>query len=114
VAEAVKTAVVVTGSVHRAESPVLMKGKPAAMKYPGWSLSRKAVATGGVLSDGGLFALGLRFGSVTGFMEPAPSPKPRPRAKILAAQRYIFSVNALATSAWRKNHGTTLATNPGW
>jgi len=31
-------------------------------------------------------------------MEPAPSPKPRPRAKILAAQRYIFSVNALKFS----------------
>jgi len=33
--EAVKTAVVVTASVHRAESPVLMKGKQAAVKYPG-------------------------------------------------------------------------------
>jgi len=45
--------------------------------------------------DGGLFVLGLRFGSVTGFMEPAPSPKPCPRPKILAAQPYIFAVNAL-------------------
>jgi len=39
VQEAVKTAVVVTASGHRAESPVLMKvrmkGKPAAKKYPG-------------------------------------------------------------------------------
>jgi enterochelin esterase-like enzyme len=43
----------------------------------------------------GLFGLGLRFGSVTGFFKPAPSPKPRPSPKILAAQRYIFSVNAL-------------------
>jgi len=33
--EAVKTAVFVTASIHRAGSPVLMKGKPAAMKYPG-------------------------------------------------------------------------------
>jgi hypothetical protein len=33
--EAVKTAVFVTASVHRAGSPVLMKGKPAAMKYSG-------------------------------------------------------------------------------
>ena len=47
--------------------------------------------------DGGLFAFGLRFGSVTGFFKPAPSPKPRPKAKILAAQRYVFSVNALIT-----------------
>jgi len=45
--------------------------------------------------DSGLFGLGLRFGSVTGCFKPAPSPKPRPRPKILAAQRYIFSVNAL-------------------
>ena len=37
-----------------------------------------------------------RFGSVTGFLEPAPSPKPRQKPKILAAHRYIFSVNALA------------------
>ena len=29
-------------------------------------------------------------------MEPAPSPKPCQKPKILAAQRYIFSVNALA------------------
>ncbi len=35
--------------------------------------------------------------AVTGCpMEPAPSPKPRQKPKILAAQHYIFSVNALA------------------
>jgi hypothetical protein len=28
--------------------------------------------------------------------KPAPSPKPRQKPKILAAHRYIFSVNALA------------------
>jgi hypothetical protein len=31
-----------------------------------------------------------------GSFEPAPSPKPRQKPKILAAHRYIFSVNALA------------------
>jgi hypothetical protein len=36
-----------------------------------------------------------RFGSVTGFFKPAPSPKPRQKSKILAAHRYIISVNAL-------------------
>jgi len=35
VPEAVKTAVLVTVSGHRAGSPVLMKGKPAAMIFPG-------------------------------------------------------------------------------
>jgi len=45
--------------------------------------------------DGGLFGFWLRFGSVTGFCKPAPSPKPRQKPKILAAHRYIFSVNAL-------------------
>ncbi len=39
-----------------------------------------------------LFGFGLRFGSVAGGFQPVPSPKP----KILAAHRYIFSVNALA------------------
>src|SRR6185437_11453682 len=56
--------------------------------------------------DSGLFGFWLppsprlrrtgRFGSVTGFFKPAPSPKPRQKPKILAAHRYIFSVNALA------------------
>lgn len=45
--------------------------------------------------DSGLFGFWLRFGSVTGFFKPAPSPKPRQKPKILAAHRYIFSVNAL-------------------
>jgi hypothetical protein len=36
-----------------------------------------------------------RFGSVTGFCKPAPLPKPRQKSKILAAHRYIISVNAL-------------------
>ncbi len=44
----------------------------------------------------GLFGFWLRFGSVTGFCKPAPSPKLRQNPKILAAHRYIFSVNALA------------------
>src|SRR6185437_10891310 len=44
--------------------------------------------------DSGLFGFWLRFGSVTGFFKPAPSPKPRQNPKILAAHRYIFSVNA--------------------
>jgi hypothetical protein len=44
----------------------------------------------------GLFDFWRRFGSVTGLpLEPAPSPKPCPKPKILAAQRYIFSVDAL-------------------
>src|SRR6185312_13642837 len=46
--------------------------------------------------DSGLFDFWLRFGSVTGFFKPAPSPKPRQKSKILAAHRYIISVNALA------------------
>jgi hypothetical protein len=45
--------------------------------------------------NSGLFGFWLRFGSVTGFFKPAPSPKPRQTPKILAAHRYIFSVNAL-------------------
>jgi hypothetical protein len=32
-------------------------------------------------------------------MEPAPSPKPCQKPKILAAPRYIFSVNALKAEA---------------
>jgi hypothetical protein len=44
--------------------------------------------------NSGLFGFWLRFGSVTGFFKPAPSPKPRQKPKILAAHRYIFSVNA--------------------
>jgi hypothetical protein len=44
----------------------------------------------------GLFDFSLRFGSVTGLFKPAPSPKPRQKSKILAAHRYIISVNALA------------------
>jgi hypothetical protein len=46
-----------------------------------------------------------RFGSVTGFFKPAPSPKPRQKPKILAAHRYIFSVNALILSLglWQLN-----------
>ncbi|HEX4263450.1 MAG TPA: hypothetical protein VH597_03850 [Verrucomicrobiae bacterium] len=46
-------------------------------------------------TDNGLFGFWRRFGSVTGFFKPAPSPKPRQKPKILAAHRYIFSVNAL-------------------
>jgi hypothetical protein len=42
-----------------------------------------------------IFGFRLRFSFVTGFFKPAPSPKPRPKPKILAAHRYIFSVNAL-------------------
>ena len=46
----------------------------------------------------GFFGFRLRFSSVTGFFKPAPSPKPRPKPKILAAHRYIFSVNAPSLS----------------
>jgi hypothetical protein len=46
--------------------------------------------------NSGLFDFWLRFGSVTGLFKPAPSPKPCQKSKILAAHRYIFSVNALA------------------
>jgi hypothetical protein len=46
----------------------------------------------------------LRFGSVTGFFKPAPSPKPRQKPKILAAHRYIFSVNALNPNGNKKIH----------
>jgi hypothetical protein len=45
--------------------------------------------------DSGFFGFWLRFGSVTGFFKPAPSSKPRQTPKILAAHRYIFSVNTL-------------------
>jgi hypothetical protein len=48
--------------------------------------------------NSGLFDFWLRFGSVAGLFKPAPSPKPRQKSKIPAAHRYIFSVNALATS----------------
>ena len=53
-----------------------------------------------VLTDSGLLDFWLRFRSVTGFFKPAPSQKPmigttRHKPKILAAHRYIFSVNAL-------------------
>jgi hypothetical protein len=47
-------------------------------------------------ADSGLFGFWRRFGSVTGIFKPAPSPKPCQKPKILAAHRYIFSVNALA------------------
>ena len=58
-----------------------------------------------VLTDNGLLGFWLRFRSVTGFFKPAPSRKPMigttddrhhsHKPKILAAHRYIFSVNAL-------------------
>jgi hypothetical protein len=51
----------------------------------------------GIPQDRGLFGFWRRFGSVTGLpVEPAPSPQPGQKPKILAARRYIFSVNALA------------------
>jgi uncharacterized protein (TIGR03067 family) len=53
----------------------------------------QSCSAGAGSKDGGLFGFGLRFAS--GFFKPAPSPKPRPKPKILAAQHYIFSVNAL-------------------
>jgi hypothetical protein len=46
--------------------------------------------------NSGLFGFWRRFGSVTGFFKPVPLPKPRQKPKILAAHRYIFSVNALS------------------
>jgi len=48
-----------------------------------------------VLTNSGLLGFWLRFRSVTGFFNPASSRKPCPKPKILAAHRYIFSVNAL-------------------
>jgi len=49
-----------------------------------------------ILRDRSLFGFWRRFGSVTGLpVEPAPSPKPCQKPKILAAQGYIFSFNAL-------------------
>jgi hypothetical protein len=48
------------------------------------------------MDDSGLFGFWLRFGSVTGFIKPAPSPKPRQNPKILAAHRHIFSFKAPA------------------
>jgi tetratricopeptide (TPR) repeat protein len=54
-----------------------------------------------VLPYSGLLGCWLRFGSVTGFFKPAPSPKPRQKPKILAAHRYIFSVNALIINCVR-------------
>ena len=49
-----------------------------------------------VIIDSGLFGFWLRLRSVAGFLKPALSLKPRQKPKILAAHRYIFSVNALA------------------
>ena len=55
--------------------------------------------------NSGLFGFWLRFGSVTGLFKPAPSPKPRQKPKILAAHRYIFSVNALVPRPlWGRHH----------
>src|SRR6185437_15012609 len=48
---------------------------------------------------GGLFGFWLRFGSVTGFLKPAPSPKPRQNPKILAPNGYSIFSNALAENA---------------
>jgi hypothetical protein len=48
-----------------------------------------------VLTDSGLFGFWLRFSSVTGLFKPAPSLNPCQKQKILAAHRYIISVNAL-------------------
>jgi hypothetical protein len=44
--------------------------------------------------ESGLSDFWFRFGSVTGLFKPAPSPKPCQKPKILAAPRYIFSINA--------------------
>jgi hypothetical protein len=46
------------------------------------------------LTAAAFFGFRLRFSSVTELFKPAPSPKPRPKPKIVAAHRYIFSVNA--------------------
>jgi hypothetical protein len=62
-----------------------------------------------VLTDSGLFDFWLRFGSVTGFFKPAPSPELRQKPKILAADRYIFSVNALAKRRGHRRKVTVAA-----
>ncbi|HXE42375.1 MAG TPA: hypothetical protein VN516_05055 [Candidatus Baltobacteraceae bacterium] len=41
----------------------------------------------------GLFGFWLRFGSVTGFIKPAPSPKPRQNPKILAPNWLQYFLN---------------------
>jgi hypothetical protein len=56
----------------------------------------------GKRKDSGLFGFWLRFGSVTGFIKPAPSPKPRQKPKILAAHRHIFSVNKFCRRRFHK------------
>ena len=48
------------------------------------------------LRESGLFEFWLRFGSVAGRTGHAPSPKPRQNSKILAANGYRISLNALA------------------
>jgi hypothetical protein len=62
------------------------------------------------ITNSGLFGFWRRFGSVTGFCKPAPSPKPRQKPKILAAPRYIFSVNALE----RKSNCEGVIAFSGW
>jgi hypothetical protein len=57
--------------------------------------------------ESGLFNFWLRFGSVTGLFKPAPSPKPRQKSKILAAHRYIISVNALISQLHVPVHAST-------
>ena len=48
------------------------------------------------LVDSSLFGFWLRFGSVTGFSNLLLRRSPAENQKILAAHRYIFSVNALS------------------
>jgi hypothetical protein len=64
--------------------------------------------------NSGLFGFWRRFGSVTGFFKPVPLPKPRQKPKILAAHRYIFSVNALMGSirVARMVEGQMVGTRP--
>jgi hypothetical protein len=66
----------------------------------------QSCSDGLILTEGGLLGFWLRFRSVKGFFKPAPSRKPmigtaRHKPQILAAHRYIFSVNALVSQMRR-------------
>jgi hypothetical protein len=65
------------------------------MVFANQSIFKNLIAIRKIESQGGLFALWLRFGSVTGFCKPAASPKPRQSSKILAPNGDNIFSNAL-------------------
>jgi hypothetical protein len=69
--------------------------KPFRYEISGLEHFHKSYSNVQWLITSGLFGFWRRFSSVAGLFKPAPSPKPRQKPKILAAHRYIISVNAL-------------------